>query len=220
VQNEDSLPTFLEKCRATIILYMSSNFYIIMVRYKNGKILNCKYCNKKFYASLSVLRKGRQYCSQKCFKKDKPVWNKGLTKHNDSRMMTISKKATAQLHREYANGTRDKSAIIKKAIEARMKQGLKKFKTNPSFMINSEGYLKIYIPVLIGHGWQFYHHYVWEQAGKSIPNGYILHHINGNKVDNRIENLQLMNRSEHISLHSKGKKYVNGKREECKQNLP
>lgn len=34
-----------------------------------------------------------------------------------------------------------------------------------------------------------------------IPSGYVVHHINGDPRDNRIENLQLMTRAEHAKHH-------------------
>lgn len=49
------------------------------------------------------------------------------------------------------------------------------------------------------------HHWVWEQHYGDIPTGYHIHHINGNRLDNRIENLQLMLARDHLLLHSKGK---------------
>lgn len=42
--------------------------------------------------------------------------------------------------------------------------------------------------------------------GRKLTKNEIVHHINENKSDNRIENLQVMTRSEHMSLHKKLKK--------------
>ena len=48
----------------------------------------------------------------------------------------------------------------------------------------------------------FEHHLVWEQYNKSpVPDGYIVHHKDGNKFNNNIENLELMTRAEHAKLH-------------------
>ena len=41
------------------------------------------------------------------------------------------------------------------------------------------------------------HRKVWEDYNGLIPEGWIIHHINGNKWDNRIENLEAMPRYDH-----------------------
>ena len=51
----------------------------------------------------------------------------------------------------------------------------------------------------------FEHRKVWEDANGPVPEGCVLHHVNEDKLDNRLENLQLMRRSDHISHHHKGK---------------
>ena len=46
------------------------------------------------------------------------------------------------------------------------------------------------------------HEAVWRIYFGDIPAGYIIHHRNKNKADNRIENLQLMTEAEHRAWHN------------------
>lgn len=45
------------------------------------------------------------------------------------------------------------------------------------------------------------HRYLWEKRFGKIPKGLILHHIDGNLLNNRIENLALMTQKAHLKLH-------------------
>jgi len=46
------------------------------------------------------------------------------------------------------------------------------------------------------------HRVFWESRNGPIPAGYVIHHINGNGYDNRIENLEMLSAGEHMSLHN------------------
>jgi hypothetical protein len=45
------------------------------------------------------------------------------------------------------------------------------------------------------------HRYVWEKEVGTIPKGCHIHHVNGNKADNRIKNLAIMTASGHERMH-------------------
>ncbi len=47
------------------------------------------------------------------------------------------------------------------------------------------------------------HRLIWEQANGPIPKGWVVHHLNGDKLDNRLENLAAMPRNEHHTHPSK-----------------
>ena len=45
-----------------------------------------------------------------------------------------------------------------------------------------------------------------EHIGRKLTEDEVVHHINGDKTDNRLENLQMMTRGEHSTMHNKRRK--------------
>lgn len=45
------------------------------------------------------------------------------------------------------------------------------------------------------------HRHIWAATFGPIPQGYVVHHKNGIKADNRIENLEMLPKSEHDAMH-------------------
>ena len=46
------------------------------------------------------------------------------------------------------------------------------------------------------------HVYVWEYYNGKVPKGYEVHHIDGDKNNNNIENLMILTKSDHLKIHA------------------
>ena len=60
---------------------------------------------------------------------------------------------------------------------------------------------------------QLEHRWVWEQANGPIPDGFHVHHINHDRTDNRLENLQALQGAEHRRHHARDRedhRIING----------
>lgn len=63
------------------------------------------------------------------------------------------------------------------------------------------------------------HRLIWEDFyGCEVPEGYVIHHKNEDKLCNCVLNLQLMRESEHKSLHNKGKILSNEHKQKISEN--
>ena len=71
--------------------------------------------------------------------------------------------------------------------------------------IHSSGYIMAYVPDhprATAEGYLHEHVVIMERAiGRYLEPDEVVHHINRDKTDNRLENLQLMKRSEHSRMH-------------------
>jgi hypothetical protein len=66
------------------------------------------------------------------------------------------------------------------------------------------GYIRVWAPghpVANADGYALEHRMVVYDAGISIPHGHHVHHLNGNKTDNRLENLAVLPESDHHKQH-------------------
>lgn len=91
-----------------------------------------------------------------------------------------------------------------------------KGKLNPRYgmkgkrRIVKSGYICLYIPKhpnSTSLGYIPEHRLIMEKKiGRYLKSGELVHHIDGNRSNNKLENLKIITKSEHMKLHSKEKK--------------
>lgn len=122
------------------------------------------------------------------FKKGNVPWNKG--KKTGLVPKTAYKKGCKTWNKGKAH----------KAI-----RGKKHHRWKGGYWINKAGY-KIIEVKRMGKRYRMREHrlIMEKHLGRKLSVSEELHHINGNKLDNRIENLRIMSKSEHAKLHQGG----------------
>lgn len=144
--------------------------------------------------------------------KGKPAWNKN--KRGIYSKKTIEK--NRKWHKEHPNGKEFKKGHIvtqkqrekhSQKIRKLWKIGGKYPRRIPDTKYNFSGYILIYKPnhpFASKRGFLMEHRLVMEKKlGRYLEKYEIIHHKNGIKDDNRIENLQIVTRHIHVKMRTK-----------------
>lgn len=164
-----------------------------MSRKKTGINKKCFVCGKDIYIVKARIKE-KNYCSIYC--QTRVPWNKGMESSSETK-----KKISESMFQQYEEGTRDRNKITFKANETlRKRTRFRLQEGNYHKWLSSDGYYELSLP---GKGKIKEHIMVWENHnGRKLPSGFHIHHKNGNKLDNRIINLELISAREHHRLHT------------------
>lgn len=165
---------------------------------KNKK--QCEWCGKDILKKLSYSYRyweKRRFCSHSCAQKSR--YGLILLKKCECCGKTIQHK-NGLSHSNYK-----KRKYCSKSCAGKHNKSGNKFNPREMHRNWGGGFTKSngYIKVLVGNGTYRSLHVVLveEFLGRSLGKNECVHHCNGNKRDNRLENLELMTRSEHSRLH-------------------
>ena len=81
---------------------------------------------------------------------------------------------------------------------------------------DKDGYILVNILTKLGYKTFRAHRYIWEHYNGKIKDGLEIDHINGNRADNRIENLQAITKKQNNNRWRRGTVYLSTNRRQWK----
>ncbi|MAH50529.1 hypothetical protein CMI37_32205 [Candidatus Pacearchaeota archaeon] len=166
-------------------------------------IINCKICGtKKYFRPSAIKRGGGKFCSRKCYSysiRNIAAWNRGLKNWRTKEHSEKLNKAIIKRNKKYP--TSSKQAKIN-GSKAKTPKGSNHYKHKPNknnikcpvVYISGRGNVKLSILTAEAN------------IGERLKPNEIVHHLDGNVLNNDWRNLLIMTRAEHSSFHNKNPK--------------
>ena len=164
----------------------------------------CEFCGNKYYVKEYRENKSR-FCSQQCmgyFAQKNYLKNVDYS-HLIGNNFRKGKLPINKFEKGHIPWNKDKKGIhlspkteFKKGSVSLRKAKVGSIKTR-KYRDKFRNWIKVEEPNL----WKLNAVYVWEENFGEVPSGFVVHHINKNSLDDRIENLTILSRKDHINVH-------------------
>jgi hypothetical protein len=165
--------------------------------------IKCKICKKSFEVR-NYRKNTARYCSVSCKYLDKQL-SKIVSEKNKKTKQLL--KAQGKIKPAWNKGLKgihlSPTSEFKKGIEPWNKnlKGIHLYKIGTIQKRKMNGGFRNWIKIKHPDTWMLYARYLWLKSGRKLIKGMVIHHKNGNQLDDRIENLDQISRNKHINIH-------------------